>query len=182
MKIKPCTDDIISVFSIWPVIILCEMFISFTYNWNKYVMSGLLIMNGILGISSMRDIVYFARTIVLDCEGCAFSILGFKKRYKWSDLNMHLCENDNIQYSDSEARGPGLLIYPRNAKYFRRIAAMTYCRYFHPFSSLYIRFKALKKGRQIVTGKVVYYGYVVEKKVLLDYLSTIGIYTKEQDL
>ena len=40
----------------------------------------------------------------------------------------------------------------------------------------------MKKGRQIVTGKVVYNGYVVEKKVLLDYLSTIGIYTKEQDL
>jgi len=175
MKIKPCTEDVVSDLSIWIVIVLCELFVLLFSRWNQIVIWGILAMNGVLIGCSVRDIVYFARTINLNCEGCVFSLWGFERRYQWSDVDIHLCREKDFQYSDSEVRGPGLLICPKSAKYSSRMSAMTYCRYFHPFSSVYLRFRSSKDIQPIITGKIVYYGYIVEEKAIVDFLVTCGI-------
>ena len=52
---------------------------------------------------------------------------------------------------------------------------MTFCRYKKPFTSVYIRFKSAEDEKKIIYGKVVYYGYIAEREVLMDYLQSIDV-------
>ena len=141
MKISPCEDDIISVVAIWPVIIVAEVIFLATGERSTFFIEGIVLLNFLLGICSVRDLVYFSRTIELSQEGCAFSVWKFHKKYQWNDLTVQLCNDENFAFRDSDKRGPGLLICPKAAKYRHKMAGMTYCRIMHPFSSVYLRFR-----------------------------------------
>lgn len=171
MKIKPCLDDIISVVAIWPVIIVIECLVIFVSKLNAFFFLGIVLLNALLFVSSVRDFLYLSRTIILDHEGCTFSIWRFCKKYKWSSLKVQLCDDSKFVFSDSDVSGPGLLICPLSAKYDKKTAAMTYCRRKHPFTSVFLRFETTQNKHPTVTGKIVYYGYTTGKQEILDYLN-----------
>lgn len=170
MKISPCEDDIISVVAIWPVIIVAEVIFLATGERSTFFIVGIVLLDFLLGICSVRDLVYFSRTIELSQEGCAFSVWKFHKKYQWNDLTVQLCNDENFAFRDSDKRGPGLLICPKAAKYRHKMAGMTYCRIMHPFSSVYLRFRSDEDAHKTVTGKIVYDGYTIEKEKALEYL------------
>lgn len=169
MKISPCVDDIISVVAIWPVIIVTEVIFLVTGERSTFFIVGIVLLDFLLGICSIRDLVYFSRTIELSQEGCTFSVWKFHKKYRWNDLTIQICDDRNFAFRDSDKRGAGLLICPKAAKYCHKMAGMTYCRIMHPFSSVYLRFRADEDAHKTVTGKIVYDGYIVEKEEVLEY-------------
>lgn len=59
MKIKPCEDDIISVIAIWPVIIIAEVIFLVTGERSTFFIVGIVLLDFLLGICSIRDLVYF---------------------------------------------------------------------------------------------------------------------------
>lgn len=171
MKIKPCTDDIISVIGIWPVIIIAEVIFLLSGERNAFFIAGIALLNVFVGVFTIRDLLYFLRTLDLDMEGCTFSIGKFRKRYAWSELTVQLCDARNFTFRDSDKWGPGLLICPRTANLSCKLAPMTYCRTKHPLSSVYLRFETAKDTRKNVTGKIIYGGYTVDREKILEYLS-----------
>ena len=171
MKIKPCTDDIISVIGIWPMIIIAEVIFLLLGERNAFFTAGIALLNAFVGVFTIRDLLYFLRTIDLDMEGCTFSIGKFRKQYAWSALTVRLCNARNFSFYGSDKRGPGLLIYPRKANYRCKLAPMTYCRTRHPLSSAYLRFETAKGTRENVTGKIIYDGYTADREKVLEYLS-----------
>lgn len=171
MEIKPYVDDIISVIAIWPVIIVIESLVIFVSELNSCFIIGIILLNVLLCFSSIRDFLYLSRTIIIDREGCTFSVWRFNKKYKWSSLKVQLCDDSNFVFSDSDVSGPGLLIYPLSAKYNKKISPMTYCRRKYPFSSVYLRFETTQNKQPTVTGKIVYYGYTAGRQEVLDYLN-----------
>lgn len=175
MVIKPCKDDLISLLAIWPVIILCEILVAVTSGFNLMLISGIMILNVWLAISSVRDFVYLSRIICLDQSGCTFRVRGYSKQYSWDQLKVQICDENTIKFTDSDTMGPGLLIGPKTMLTSKRIAPMTYCRYRYPFSSVYIRFSAHKDDQRKVTGKIVYYGYTEDRDIIMDHLKSIGI-------
>lgn len=170
MKISPCEDDIISVVAIWPVIIVAEVIFLATGERSTFFIVGIVLLDFLLGICSVRDLIYFSRTIELGQEGCTFSVWKFHKKYQWNDLTVQLCDDRNFAFRDSDKSGPGLLICPKAAKYCRKMAGMTYCRIMHPFSSVYLRFRSDDAAHKTITGKIVYDGYTIEKEKALEYL------------
>ena len=130
---------------------------------------GIVLLDTLLCICSVRDLVYFARTIEFKQDGCAISIWKFKKTYRWCDLTVQLCDDSDFAFRDSDKRGPGMMIRPKSANYGRKLAGMTYCRIMHPFSSVYLRFESAKDEHRTITGKIVYYGYNITKEDALKY-------------
>ena len=175
MVIKPCEDDLISLFAIWPVIILCEVFAAVAGSFNPLFIGGMIVLDICLGISSLRDYVYLGRTIYIDREGCTFRVLGYSKKYNWDSLNVQICHADTFRFSDSDIAGPGLLIGPKAMRNSKHIAPMTYCRYRHPFSSVYIRYRTPKDDLRKVTGKTVYSGFTEDRRILQEVLASAGI-------
>lgn len=169
MKVKPCEDDIISVIAIWPVIIIAEVLFIMTGSRETFYIDGIVLLDTLLCICSVRDLVYFARTIEFKQDGCAISIWKFKKTYRWCDLTIQLCDDSDFAFRDSDKRGPGMMIRPKSANYGRKLAGMTYCRIMHPFSSVYLRFESAKDEHRTITGKIVYYGYNITKEDALKY-------------
>lgn len=161
MKIKPCEDDIISIVAIWPVIIIAEVIFNVAGGRDRFFVIGIVLLDFLLGICSIRNLIYFSRTIELGQEGCTFSVWKFHKKYQWNDLTVQLCDDRNFAFRDSDKRGPGLLIRPKTARYRHKMAGMTYCRIMHPFSSVYLRFRSDDAAHKIITGKIVYDGYTV---------------------
>ena len=170
MKIKPCEDDIISVIAIWPVIIIAEVIFLLPGERNTFFIVGIVLLDFLLGICSIRDLVYFSRTIELSQEGCTFSVWKFHKKYRWNDLTVQLCNDRNFAFRDSDKSGPGLLICPKATKYCHKMAGMTYCRIMYPFSGVYLRFRSDEDAHKTITGKIVYDGYTIEKEEALEYL------------
>lgn len=175
MVIKPCKDDLISLLAIWPVIILCEILVAVTSSFDQLFIGGMMVLNICLAISSVRDFLYLSRTIFIDQDGCTISVCGYSKKYDWDSLKVQICDEKSFIFSDSDTAGPGLLIGPKTLLTNKIIAPMTYCRYRHPFSSVYIRYRTPKDDQRKVTGKTVYHGYTEERDTILDYLDSIGI-------
>ncbi len=179
MEFKPCKEDSAADFGvvlcafIWPIAfyIVCD----WEWPFKQIYIIAVLPIELFLLIDAARNFVYFTRTIVLDCKGCTFSFLGFQRNYKWSDLNVCLCENTHQFNFYDESMGPGVLLCPKEAKCPRKKPAMAFCRHSHPFSSVFLRYKTLEDDERITTGKVHYYGYSVEKNALLDYLKSIDV-------
>lgn len=175
MELKPCINDIISVIAIWPVIILCELLFLIVSHFPALFSAGLFFLNIILCFFSLRDLIYFARRIRFDAEGCTISLWKFQKQYKWDCLNIQLWDDRKPMFSDSDITGPGLLVYPKAHRYAAKCAAMTYCRKKIPFSGIYIRFASGIDKSPGQTGKTVYYGYVMERRILMDFFADTHI-------
>lgn len=175
MVIYPCKDDLISLLAIWPVIILCELFVVVTSGFVPLFIGGIMVLNICLASFSVRDFVYLSRIIFLEQDGCTISVCGYSKKYDWDSLKVQICDEQSFKFSDSDTTGPGLLIGPKTMLTSKRIATMTFCRYRYPFSSVYIRFCAPKDDQRKLTGKTVYHGYTEDRVIILDYLDSIGI-------
>ena len=170
MEIKPCAEDRISVIGIWIAIIVIEIAVILVSKFHALFVIGIVLLDAVLCISAIRDFIYLSRTVQLDREGCTFSLWRFRKTYQWDSLKVQLCDDRHFTFSDSDVSGPGLLICPKTANYDHKIAAMTFCRKKHPFSSVYLRFETAKDKHPTVTGKIVYYGYTADKAEILNFL------------
>ena len=175
MQIKPCRDDVGSIIGTYIVIVLCEIGLLFVCEFELFFVIMILIVNVVLSIVLIRDLLYLYRTITIEREGCTFSIGKYAKSYNWCDLNVQLCEAKPFKFYDSDISGPGILICPKSMKYSNKIPYMTSCRYKKPFTSVYIRFKSAEDEKKIIYGKVVYYGYIAERELLMDYLQSIDV-------
>ena len=177
MELKPCTNDIISVIAIWPIIIICELIFLLIINFDVYFVCLFLFLDFGLCFFSVRDLVYFSRRVTFDSDGCTISLWKLHKKYPWNTLKIQLCEDRSFLFSASDVNGPGILICPKEINYNSKIAPMTYCRNWHPFSSIYLRFESTKDTKKTTTGKTVYFGYVLEQKIVLDFFANVEIET-----
>ena len=175
MELKPCTNDVISVIAIWPVIIICELIFLIIIHFNIHFFCLFLFLDIVLCFFSIRDFVYFSRRIIFDSDGCTISLWKLQKQYPWNTLKVQLCEDRSYLFSDSDVNGSGVLICPKEINYTSKTAPMTYCRNRHPFSSIYLRFESAIDSNKTITGKSVYWGYVVDQKKAFDFFANVGI-------
>lgn len=171
MEIKPCEDDIISVIAIWPVILICELLFLYGSCWGSFWVMGIISLDVLLSIFSIRDWLYLSRTIRFGQDGCTFSIGRFSKTYPWECLCVKNCDDSNFMFADSDVCGPGILICPKEWKVSSKMGAMTFCRTMHPLSSVYIRFVTQQNVRHGITGKIQYQGHTAEKEAILQYIN-----------
>ena len=175
MQIKPCKDDVASIIGVCIVIALCEIVVLFVSEFESFFVIMILLVSVVLSVILIRDLFYLYRTITIKREGCTFSIGKWSKSYSWCDLKVQLCEDKHFKFYDADISGPGILICPKSLKPNNKIPYMTSCRYKKPLTSVYIRFESAEDERKIAYGKVVYYGYIAAREMLVNYLQSINV-------
>lgn len=120
--------------------------------------------------------IYFGRTITLDSEGCCFSFRGFKKKFRWEELDIQYYENDHShsRLGNREAEGPGILINVKGRKYRSKLPAMTYCYFFHPMTSVFLRFRQPLDDLDPWKHSMTILGYAIKREELLAVLKELG--------
>lgn len=173
MKLHPCTDDLISLFAIYPVILLCEGLLVWSCDWNTALITALLLLDLLLLLNSLRAAVYFSRTITLTGDGLMISLFSHRRVYPWSSLIVTLHDSRGLCFHDSDRAGRGILIYPKSSTPAKHLSPMTACLWLHPIQSVFLRFQT--DAKPTASGKIMYKGYTVSEKEILDFLKHIEV-------
>ena len=181
MKIGPCKDEFVTfvAFLVFPFATFGIFYTAFEIGTHSATEDAILlavtiicsVMSGVWIVGSM---VYFGRTITLDPEGCCFSFLGFEKKFRWEELDVQYYENVHKYRPGHEIAGPGILINVKGRKYRSKLPAMTYCYFFHPMTSVFLRFRKPLDDLDPWKHSITLLGYAIKREDLLAVLEELG--------
>lgn len=170
MKLEPRAEDLAILFSAWLVLLLCCLGLDLLFSWAPAVVWGCLVLFILGFLVGLRDVLYFARMVTLDQSGCTFSLFRFQRTYSWKDLEVRLCSGHGPKFHDSDPGGAGILIHPRASRYGRRMAPMTWCRWHHPGTSVFLRFP----DERYIPAHICQ-GFTADQEALLALLQFAGV-------
>lgn len=152
--------------------VLTQVFLLFVLSWNIIAVSGCIIISVFLLIIGIADWLYFSRTVILDAHGCTFTSFFFTKKFPWESVYLLRTDNSSFFFGDSEISGEGVILSISPISKPLRIGAMTYCRFTHPSTSVFIRLVTpidrLKMDRwKKISAKTIYTGFVADKEEIL---------------
>ena len=170
LEVSGNVDDLrqLLVFAILAVI--AQVFLLFALSWNVVVIIVCIILDILLFIAGLVDWLYFSRKIILDAYGCAFVSLRATKKFTWEEIHLQHAENSLFLFGDSEIPGEGIILSVKPISKPMHIGAMTYCRFTHPCTSVFIRFSSPFDRLTRTSAKFVYSGFVADKDEMLDFL------------
>lgn len=183
MKIGPCKNELVAfvVFLVFPFAMFGIFYNAFEIGTHSATEDALLLTFIIIfsvasGAWIVGSIIYFGRTIILDSEGCCFSFRGFEKKFRWEELDIQYYENDHShsRLGNREAEGPGILINVKGRKYRSKLPAMTYCYFFHPMTSVFLRFRKPLDDLDPWKHSITVLGYAIKREDLLAVLEELG--------
>lgn len=157
------------VFAILAVI--AQVFLLFVLSWNKVVIIVCVILDILLLIVGFVDWLYLNRTIVLDEYGCTFASIWSTKKFAWEEIQLQYTKNLSFLFADSEIPGEGVILSVKPVPKSVHIGAMTYCRFTHPSTSVFIRFASPLDRLKTTSAKFVYGGFSADKDELLGLLN-----------
>ena len=182
MKIGPCKDEttLYIVFLPIPFVLFGTFYMAFEIGTNSATEDAILLavtifLCGMMEAMMVSSMVYFGRTITLDSEGCCFSFRGFEKKFRWEELDVQYYENDHShsRLGNREAEGPGILINVKGRKYRSKLPAMTYCYFFHPMTSVFLRFRKPLDDLDPWKHSITVLGYAIKREELLAVLKEL---------
>lgn len=156
------------VFAILSVI--AQVFLFFALSWNAVVIIVCIILDILLLLVGLVDWLYFSRKIILDAYGCTFVSSRGTKKFTWEEIHLQHTENSSFLFGDSEIPGEGVILSAKPISKPVQIGAMTYCRFAHPNTSVFFRFKSPLDRSNRPYAKFVYRGFVTDKYETLNFL------------
>lgn len=175
MRICKCVDDFREMLVYAVLAIAAEVYLCFVLSWHTAAIVGCAVLNLVMFIGYTVDFLYLCRTILLDKTGCSFAVGKYQKIYTWQEINIQHVKNASFLFGDSEISGEGVILSTHKIAKPKYIGAMTYCRFTHPFSSVFIRFGSDPGDRKKKSAKYVYGGFYAERSELMDFLKTENI-------
>ena len=142
--------------------------------WNMFAVYICIVLGILLGIDCMIDRIYFGRTIILDDTGCSFVIGNHSAKYDWSEIIVQRVSNNDYLWGNSEIPGEGIILSNKNIQKPKHIGAMTYCRFAHPFCSVFIRFQSDSENHPKTAAKRMYQGFCVDRNELTALVKLAG--------
>lgn len=152
------------------LVVVAQVFLLSVLSWNTVVIVIFIILDIILGVVGLIDWLYFRRKIVLDAYGCAFVSNRSIRKFAWEEIHLQHTKNSSFFFGDSEIPGEGVILSVKPILKPMHIGAMTYCRFTHPGTSVFIRFASSSDSSRKTTAKFVYSGFVADKDELLGFL------------
>ncbi len=153
--------------------VMAQAFILFALSWNVIVLVVCIILDCMLLINKIVDWLYFSRKIILDANGCSFVSIISTKKFTWEEINLQHTKNSSFFFGDSEIPGEGVILSSKPISKPMHIGAMTYCRFTHPRTSVFIRFTSDFDRTKKNFAKFVYKGFVADKDELLPFVPFI---------
>ena len=181
MKIGPCKDEtaLYIVFLPIPFVLFGTFYTAFEIGTHSATEDAILLavtifLCAMLEAVSVSAMVYFGRTITMDPEGCCFSFRGLEKKFRWEELDVQYYENVHKYRTGHEINGPGILINVKGRKYRSKLPAMTYCYFFHPMTSVFLRFRQPLDDLDPWKHSMTILGYAIKREELLAVLKELG--------
>ena len=150
--------------------VIAQVFLLLAFSWNVVVIIVCTILNIVLLLIGLADWLYFSRKIILDLYGCTFISSRGTKKFTWEEIHLQHIENSSFLFGDSEIPGEGVILSVKPISKPVNIGAMTYCRFTHPGTSVFIRFSSPFDRLIRTSAKFVYRGFVAEKDEILSFL------------
>lgn len=150
--------------------VIAQVFLLFVLSWNIVAIVACVILSILILILGFADWLYFNRTVILDAYGCTFISFFATKKFSWEDIHLLRTENSSFFFGDSEIPGEGIILSVKPISKPLHIGAMTYCRFTHPSTSVFIRFTSPVDRLKKPTAKLIYTGFVADKKDILSLL------------
>jgi len=152
--------------------VITQVFLLFDLSWNIIAVIGCIIISVFLLIIGGADWLYFNRTVILDAQGCTFTSFFATKKFSWESIYLLRTENSSFLFGDSEIPGEGVILSINPISKPLRIGAMTYCRFTHPSTSVFIRLVTSMDQSKIdrlknTSAKLIYTGFVADKEEIL---------------
>lgn len=174
MEIPNCIDDFRKTLVFLPLVAIAEIMLCLTLSWNLFAVIACVIWDILLCANCLVDWIYLRRTIILDRTFCIFISGKRVNRFSWQEVNIQYVDNTGYLFGDSEISGPGVIISTKPIQKPTHIGAMTYCRFFHPNASVFIRFISEFDSLKISSAKFVYQGFSAEKSEIMAFLKETG--------
>jgi len=171
MRIPKCIDDLRETLVYFIIFLLSEITL-YHFLDGVLAMLALFLLFVAVFIGVATEYLYFGRNITIDSDGCTFSLGKYTKTYKWSQMSVIYCENNSFQFGDCESPAPGIILSGTPIRKPQKIAAMTYCRFKHPLTTVFLRFQ--NDTDVPLTGKRIYRGYLVDKERIMCLLKEVG--------
>lgn len=175
MVISPCKTELQLQCLYWFLGLIAGVYLGWVLAWNPFAASGCIVIVFLTLCDVVHEVIYFGRTFTLDQNGYTISILGYRKFFSWNSVNCLYCDNQNWLLGDSERCNPGVIISIKPIHKPRYLGAMTYCRCYHPFSSVFLAFRTEKIDHPMRTGKQMFTGYIIDRDSIVNVLSNAGI-------
>ena len=150
--------------------VIAQVFLLFALSWNIVAIIACMILDVLLLLDGLIDWLYFRRKIVLDAYGCTFVSGRRIKKFTWEEMHLQYTKNSSYLYGDSEIPGEGVILSVKPISKPEHIGAMTYCRFTHPGTSVFIRFSSPFDRLIRTSAKFLYRGFVAEKDEILSFL------------
>lgn len=170
MEVSGSLDDLRQLLVFAILALIAQVFLLFVLSWNEVVIIVCIILDFLLLIVGLVDYLYLNRKIILDVYGCTFVSNRATKKYTWEEINLQHTENALFFFGDSEIPGEGVILSVKPISKPVHIGAMTYCRFTHPSTSVFIRFASPFDRLKRTSAKFVYRGFVAEKDEILSFL------------
>lgn len=149
---------------------IAQVFLLLILAWNEVVIIVCIILDILLLVSGLIDVLYFSRKIVLDVYGCTFVSIRAAKKFSWAEIHLQYTINSSFLFGDSEDPGEGVILSLKQISKPAHIGAMTYCRFTHPITSVFIRFTSPLDRLTRTSAKFIYRGFVADKDEIISFL------------
>lgn len=149
--------------------IAAQLFLLFVLSWNIIAIIACTIITVFLVLDGYTNWLYLNRKILLDNIGCTFISSKTVSKFTWNEIYLQRSENSSYLFGDSEIPGEGIILSAQPIKKPAGIGAMTYCRFTHPSTSIFIRFSSPLDQTKRTAAKFVYGGFIADKDALLSF-------------
>lgn len=150
--------------------VIAQVYLLFVLSWNEVVIIACIILDIFLLFVGLVDWLYFSKKIILDAYGCTFASIRATKKFTWEEMHLQYTDNTAFLFGDSEIPGEGVILSANPILKPMHIGAMTYCRFTHPSTSVFIRFTSPFDVLTRTSAKFVYGGFVADRDEVLGYL------------
>ena len=164
IKIAGNVQDLIESLVFVILAVIAQVFLLFVLSWNVVVIVVCIILSVILLITAIVDCLYFSRTVILNADGCTFISFFTTKKFSWENIYLLHTKNSSFFFGDSEFSGEGIILSVKPISKPLHIGAMTYCRFTHPSTSIFIRFTTPIVRTKEACAKFIYAGFVADKE------------------
>lgn len=152
--------------------VIAQVFLLLLMSWNGFVIVVCIILDIFILLAGLVDWLYISRKIILDIHGVAFVSKSATKTFSWEEMHLQYTKNSSFLFGDSEIPGEGVILSTKPISKPVHIGAMTYCRFTHPCTSVFIRFSSELDRLPETSAKFVYRGFVADKGEILKFLKT----------
>lgn len=142
-------------------------FISYLATQNSFYFSCTALIGTVLLLFVLLfQYPYFHRTIIMDEKGVTV-ILGKKQKiYLWENINTVFYNSNNVRIRGvNEILTDGYILSTKRINSPKYLYPTTFCLFFHPYTSVFLRFPTNKKTDKFVLSSFTF-SYEVDKELI----------------